>query len=289
MIFDLAVAAAQHARVVLLSGLALVVLGVGAGWVAVPAAIAGIMLALLLVCFGAPSMRRPRPSFSSWRTPRTIVYTLAGVGHFALIGIFTLHLGDFTAPKDKIILALTVLSFLVYLPAMWRGVGLTVTASGVRAEKWSGSVVVPWEALADEPPTGERGAVRVVYARPDLVQVSGWTANRAELPCEGTDPRFAAAVISYYVRHPEERAAISPDAVAPTVPEEPEPPADRATALTVLVVSAVVLALAVAGEAWVDDESLLGWLVHIGAGIIATAAGLCVIGAVKDLRQSGPR
>lgn len=108
--------------------------------------------------------------------------------------------------------------FAVLLAGKWRafsyGHGLTLRASGIEAAKGAGTVVIPWEALAVRPPV--RGdnwwEITLVYARPDLVTVTGWVRERAVVVFEGADPDFVAAAIAIYVTEPGRRHAIGTQA-----------------------------------------------------------------------------
>ncbi|GAA2626004.1 hypothetical protein Adu01nite_43990 [Paractinoplanes durhamensis] len=301
---------ARYSRGVLVAGLSIVAAAVLAGLLGVvrPAAITVLVVltvtpvVLLLATFLTPSIRRPPAAFAvadgAFRTPRTIMYAFCGVAHLGLLGLLVLLTDDFAALslKDKATYVVGTAFFVIYVPAMWRGVGLTITAEGIRADKHCGTVVVPWAAIGPVPPIGERNEVRLNYRDPGLVRVSGWTPNRRELLCDGTDAKFAAAAIGYYAAHPEERAGIGTPAAQDelraaldAVPAEKPASSSRGEKVALIVIGLVFFVVAVAGDVWVSeilgDESLLGWLVHLVAGAIGLAAGWCVIDGVKGLRR----
>ena len=100
------------------------------------------------------------------------------------------------------------------LAGQWRalrhGHGLTLRASGIEAAKSAGTLVIPWEALAAQPPgRGDNWwEVKLAYARPDLVTATGWVHERAVVVFEGADPGFVAAAIATYATEPGRRHAI---------------------------------------------------------------------------------
>lgn len=104
--------------------------------------------------------------------------------------------------------------FAVLLAGQWRalryGHGLTLRASGIEAAKAAGTLVIPWEALAAQPPgRGDNWwEIKLAYARPDLVTATGWVHQSAVVVFEGADPDFVAAAIAAYAAEPGRRNAI---------------------------------------------------------------------------------
>lgn len=94
--------------------------------------------------------------------------------------------------------------------ALWQGAGLTLRPSGIEAGKMAGALTVPWEALAPEPPVrGEnRWQIKLRYARPELVTMTGWTPTRNEVAFEDGDPDLVARAIATYAAEPDRRHAI---------------------------------------------------------------------------------
>jgi hypothetical protein len=157
---------------------------------------------------------------ASFRTPATAGPVIAGVAHLAWFGLIAL---DIAGPAVRgipypVLMALLPALFLLYPRALWHGVRLTLTPDGIRNEKYAGTVTVPWDALSSvrafDPafdPTPSDGGVtrlRLSFARPELVRVTGWTVNRRTLEFGGVSTPLVAAAIQHYVDHPGERALI---------------------------------------------------------------------------------
>ncbi|MEU5941022.1 hypothetical protein ABZ807_17925 [Micromonospora sp. NPDC047548] len=161
--------------------------------------------------------------------------------------------------------------------AYWRGAGLTLRPSGIEAGKAAGALMIPWEALAPEPPgRGENwGQLKLAYARPELVAATGWTLARDEVVFEGANPDFVAKAIATYADEPDRRHAIGTLAELKRLQEdqaarppgilEMGEPAPTRTTVRRLIVALVLLAVSIpvaaaAGQGWLRLlVSPLGW------------------------------
>jgi hypothetical protein len=175
-----------------------------APYLAIPAF--GVLVTALVVMF-APSSRRPPASFviteGEFRTPLMGIIPLAGIAHLACLGVFVLY------PVESPTAALAALLYVCYLRAQWHGVGLTLTPEGLRADKYAGSMTVPWTALEPGQPGYEEGGVRLALAHPELAGYTGVVLRRTVLAdAVGVPAAFLAAAIRHYAAHPGERAGI---------------------------------------------------------------------------------
>ncbi len=200
---------------------------------------------------GVADRRRAGRDFTvdggAFGTHRGATIVLAGLAHIALIaafggpGMWLLRSGGFD-PAWLVLLVLTAAPFPVYAAGLWRGVGVTLTAHGLRVDRLAGTLSVPWAALepgdAARPLTGGR-EVALRYARPDLVRARGLVPVRDRFLVEGTTSGFTAAAVRHYAAHPDRRAAIGTAAehdrlrrgLADPAPADPVPPAPTAQAL----------------------------------------------------------
>ncbi|NES31234.1 hypothetical protein GCE86_05780 [Micromonospora terminaliae] len=97
------------------------------------------------------------------------------------------------------------------LAEAWRGYGVQLRPHGVQQSWILGSLTVPWEALPVAQttlPAERAAALWLAYAEPQLVRRRGIPWRRHALRTDNVDPRFLAAAIHHYVRHPDHRAAI---------------------------------------------------------------------------------
>ncbi|MEU3458154.1 hypothetical protein ABZ671_31905 [Micromonospora sp. NPDC006766] len=144
----------------------------------------------------------------SFRTPvyaNNLLFGLAvlQLAGFCLVGIHETGAGLVAGLLFTGMLALT-------WRALWRGAGLTLRPSGIEAGKVAGALIIPWEALAPERPV--RGdnplLLKLSYARPELVTMTGWTPVRDEVVFEDGDPDLVARAIATYAAEPGRRHAI---------------------------------------------------------------------------------
>ncbi|MFI7547329.1 hypothetical protein [Actinoplanes sp. NPDC049599] len=146
------------------------------------------------------------------------------------------------------------------------GVGVVVGPGGIRADKLTGELAVPWEALAaDQPgPGADPRELTLAYARPELIRATGLVPDRTTLEFEGVDRAVLAAAIHRYARHPAARHAIGTEAEQARLRAEPgpirygvlplpEPPTPRATAARALT-GAVLVAGAVTLQTVFDPQ-----------------------------------
>ncbi|BAL90135.1 hypothetical protein AMIS_49150 [Actinoplanes missouriensis 431] len=177
---------------------------------------------LYLTTLVAPSTRRPATAFdvdgSALHTPRTGGLPLVGVAHLALLGALALDPAGTTPmgiPKPLGVVAL-IAALALYPRGLWYGVRLTLTPEGLRNEKYAGTVVIPWQAIAGVHLTDSgRVRVRLRLADPDQVTVSGWTTSRRTLEFDGVEPSLVAGTMRRYLAAPGERAHISAGAADP--------------------------------------------------------------------------
>ncbi|MCU7726599.1 hypothetical protein ODJ79_22945 [Actinoplanes sp. KI2] len=296
MIFRLVVATARFRRPLFVGGVLLLAATVVAGrlggdrevLVFLPAGMFVVGAGLAVVTFVAPSTRRPPAALvadgRSLRTPRTVVLGLAAFAHLGLIGMVLLFPAEMSAE------GVACIAFLFcYLRAVWRGVGLTITAEGLRADKYSGTLTVPWEAMSPVPPKAVMGpAIELTYDRRESARTTGFVLNRRQMLVEGVDPEFVAAAIHHYRTHPEERALIGTAAaeVAP-LPESPVTLVTRARLAAVTVICGVVTIGVVAADVGADGlTGPLGSMAHLAAMCLAVAAGTVFGMTVRAYRRS---
>ncbi|MFC4071468.1 hypothetical protein [Actinoplanes subglobosus] len=311
MIFRWSVAVARHRRKLLVTaavlvGLALLARLFGADpddlapYLGFPAF--GVLVACLVVMF-APSSRRAPASFvvtgGGFRTPEIAVVPLAGTAHLGLLGIFALFPGEFldAGAGRKLLIVIAVVMYAGYLRAQWRGFGLTLTPEGLHADKWSGSMTVPWTALDAGQPAYQEGELELAFSRPEQVGYTG-VVVRKTVPVEGlgVPPEFVVAAIHHYVAHPGERTSIGTAegherllaAVGVgTPPPSPSEPLTRARLLVRVPLCVVAVAAILFGDGWamerLGEESLLSFGVHLVALTAAGTASGVVVKAVRDL------
>jgi len=129
-----------------------------------------------------------------------------GLAHLGLIAsIYVLGVHDSATTAWIVLLLFFAVPFLFYGPALWVGTGVTLDPDGILTRKQSGSVWIPWEALAEsQPPPDPDGTIVLGLQRPSLITRVGWPLDPERLP---RHPVLAAAV-RYYAVNPSERASI---------------------------------------------------------------------------------
>jgi len=154
--------------------------------------------------------------------------------------------------------------------AMWRGVDLTLRPSGIEAGKMAGALTIPWEALAPEPPVRHENwwQIKLPYARPELVTMTGWTPTRDEVAFEDGDPDLVARAIATYAAEPDRRHAIGtlaelerltagiPAQRRGRIREVVEPAPTRTTTVRRVIVGLVLLVLSMVAAGVADWQ---GW------------------------------
>ncbi|MDR7274714.1 hypothetical protein [Catenuloplanes atrovinosus] len=170
------------------------------------------------------------------------------------------------------------------LRGAWSGCGVRLTAHGIDYRGPASTLTVPWEALDAVHPVEsvERFAIRLRYARPDLIRATGVAFDRRTIRFEGADAHFLAAAIDCYAAHPQRRARIGTrDALdelrrsVPPAPPQGPPPGWASIGAGVLV---FVVAFAVQGA------PVPRWVTWIAGGIAIMAAGHSVPAAWTRLR-----
>ncbi|MFU8874237.1 hypothetical protein [Micromonospora sp. SL4-19] len=187
-------------------------------WYPVPVYIA--CLASMLILLGAAATlgfrrnRRPWAMFlvderdRSFRTPMYANGLLFGLAVLQLVGFCLVGIHETWA---GIVAGLFLGGMLAAMwRAMWRGAGVTLRPSGIEAGKLAGALIIPWEALAVESPVrGDNPSLlKLPYARPELVTMTGWTPMRDEVVFEDGDPDLVARAIATYAAEPDRRHAI---------------------------------------------------------------------------------
>jgi hypothetical protein len=197
----------------------------------------GVVVALTLLGLAS---REPRTDdfvlvdggFATARSSVPVTWALAGLGLAAVV--FAEGVRDEATPWAPwlTLLAAYVLPLVVCHYGVWRGIGITLTPDGLRADKLTGAVFVPWDALsADQfaPPPNDDGQLIVRYAHPEQVRRFGFPIDLDRASFTHTSSAFAAAAIQHYVTHPEQRPSIgTPSALAAlSTPADQPVPADR--------------------------------------------------------------
>jgi len=185
-------------------------------------------------------------------TPRTgaeLLFALTALQALALFAGLTL-----TAALDGQVSRLGLIGSLLFggmlavsARSLPRGVGVILRPDGIQADKLTGELFVPWDALAPAlpGPGADPRELTLAYARPELVRTTGIVPDPETLEFEGMDRARLGAAIHSYARHPQARHAIGtaaeqerlragPDRAGYGVRPLPEPPAPRATVVRAL-------------------------------------------------------
>lgn len=232
----------RHRRAVVVGGVALAVVQLTAVPVAlVPASVAcaGIGL-LLIVAAMADGWRHRHPPATFivderdriFRTPRHANGVLWAL---VCLQIMVAFAGGtvWEAARGKFfwagaVGALVVGALLATMArAAWRGTGLTLSPSGISADKSAGSLVIPWEALGTQlaaPIESGWWGLKLAYARPGLVTSVGWMPVRDEVIFEGVNREFVAFAVHTYATEPSRRYAIGTAAEHELLRTGPLPP-----------------------------------------------------------------
>lgn len=284
---------------------ALVALSVALGAPPEPAAAVLLILSVLALVLGLAIMAvaqragQQHPAFEvedGLRSPRTGTFPLLAVTFVAVIGL------AFVIPAEagdaRNVIWGTSLFCVVFLslcaPAIRNGTGVTLTEEGLRADKVSGTVVAPWEAIDPERIWSRPLEVRLQYSRPDLVRTTGWVVNAGQMRVDGIPPGFVAATIQHYVVNQEERVLIgSPAGQLHWLSEPTEPrtaaPTHPGIYVTLIVLCLLALAGAVLGDRWVGAEyghaSLAGLGTHVATVALILFTMRMIRGSVHLLRK----
>lgn len=126
--------------------------------------------------------------------------------------LVTGHLGEVAEGLFMVLPVLLLVAVGVQVASGWRGVSVELRPDGVCQRDVTGSLMVPWEALAPghpfQPAVGV-ATLALAYAQPDLVRRRGiLPLGRRRLRIDNVHAWFIADAIRYYVDHPQHRAAI---------------------------------------------------------------------------------
>jgi hypothetical protein len=182
--------------------------------------LAALMIPLVLL-IGASLAQRPavfivRPEKPSFSTPPSfsvvaiaLLFMFMASGH---VGSLVVAVRSHDIPLEKAVFAIlwTAGSCLV-LPAAWHGLGVHLRPEGLRWRDLTGSVSVPWEAIAPGyplRPAVRAGTLALTYDRPELVCRRGLVLSQQLLRIDNVHAWFIADAVRHYVNHPDRRAAI---------------------------------------------------------------------------------
>ncbi|MEU8261449.1 hypothetical protein AB0C02_12620 [Micromonospora sp. NPDC048999] len=153
----------------------------------------------------------------AFRSPRPTFFLGLALPHLCAIAVFVLA-GSWTArhehaanPGWLLMVALIAAPIVLYLPGLWRGVGVILTPHGIRSDGYFGTLTIPWDALADvQPlqPADARGEVRLTYNHPELLRRTGLLPPRDRIYFEGTDRDLIVDAVAHYAAHPAARSTI---------------------------------------------------------------------------------
>ncbi|OKI84558.1 hypothetical protein [Micromonospora sp. CB01531] len=211
----------RHRRLILSLSLVLAV-GLAWGrrlsdWLDLILLIATILTAVL----GALALRRSRPAALLVK-PEVRAFATAPSASQILIAVTltfltshllgTRYLGEVFGGLFMVLPFLLLVAVGVQVASGWRGISIELRPEGVCQRDVTGSLMVPWEALAPgrpfQPAVGA-ATLALTYAQPDLVRRRGiLPLGRRRLRIDNVHPWFIADAIRYYVDHPQHRAAI---------------------------------------------------------------------------------
>lgn len=122
------------------------------------------------------------------------------------------HLGEAVGGLFMVLPFLLLVAIGVQVAGGWRGVSVELRPDGVCQRDFTGSLMVPWEALAPGRPSRPAvgaSTLALTYAQPDLVRRRGiLPLGRRRLRIDNVHPWFIADTVRHYVDHPQHRAAI---------------------------------------------------------------------------------
>ncbi|MFB9362922.1 hypothetical protein [Actinoplanes nipponensis] len=233
-----------------------------------------------------------------------VIFLLAALAFFAEVGGWSWAHGD----RDGgwvVVMAVIGVPVLLFATLVTRGLGIALTPEGVRADRETGRVFIPWSALApagdppvpaDQPrPAPAEYRLDLVLADPGRVTRRGLVRRPDRIAFEVTPPAFVAAAVRHYADHPAERATIGTEAGhrrllalldGPAVPAEPPPTRRRVGALAAGAVLTFVAAVTVetAADLTVGRHSALGYAAEFGGQLLGLGSLSCLVGAVRGLR-----
>ncbi|BCY07868.1 hypothetical protein L3i22_029560 [Actinoplanes sp. L3-i22] len=286
---------------------ALIVIAVALGVPPEPAAVVLIALSILSLILGllvAVSVLRPgqaRPAFvtdepsRTLRTPRAGTLPLLNIAMLGILG-FVLIVPD--TETDILPMTWSLGAFIVVFlglcaRATLTGIGLTISSEGLRADKFAGTVTVPWAAIDPGQIWSGPFEVHLRYRAPELIRTSGWVVNPGKLRVDGVVPEFAAATLRHYAAESDQRELIGTPAgqLHPSSKVGPAPTATspRGAIVTVLVLAVLIGAGAVAGDLRVGaaygNASVAGIVAHVVTVAFVLLALRFVRGSMLLLRR----
>jgi hypothetical protein len=140
------------------------------------------------------------------------VVLLAVLAFVAGVGGRSWALGDHDGGWVAILVIFTVLGVPV-APLAWRGHGITLTPDGIRADRPTGHVQIPWTALsASQPALSVEHHLDLTVADPGQLTHRGLVRRPYRITFEEAAPAFVAAALRHYAAYPADRRAIGSDA-----------------------------------------------------------------------------
>jgi hypothetical protein len=231
------------------------------------------------------------------RTPRAGTLPLLTVTMLAVLGVVLVVPASETDLRPMVwsLAAVCVVFLAVCARATLIGIGLTISSEGLRADKFTGSVIVPWAAIDPDRIGCGPFEVHLRYRDPKLITTTGWVVNTGKLRVDGVTPEFAAATIHHYAGAPEQRVLIGtpPGQLHPgtrIVLMPATPPLGRTGALVVVLTLAVLVGIgAVAGDLAVGsaygNASAAGIVAHVVTVASVLLALRFIRGAVTLIRR----
>ena len=257
----------------------------------------GVVVALTLLGLASRDRRTDEfvlveGGFATVRGSGPVTWAVAGLG-FATV-VFAEGVRDPATPLAPwlTLLAAYLLPLVVCGSGLWRGIGITLTPEGLRADKLTGAIFVPWAAMSADQfaPTPDGGHLILRYAHLGQVRKFGLPIDLDRVSFTHTSSDFAAAAIRHYLAHPDQRPAIGTPAglaglgpqlalaAAHADPPLPPPSSPRRRARNALAGAALVM-LAIPLWLWTGDtldvsgaDQPLGVAVLAGLALLVSAA-----------------
>ncbi len=171
-------------------------------------------LALLALLPPRPTAFLVKPEVRAFATEPSAfqVYMAVAFMFLASLLLGTDHLGEVVGGPFMVLPFLLLVGVGVHVAGGWRGFSVELRPDGVCQRDFTGSLTVPWEALAPGrpyQPEVRASTLALTYAQPDLVRRRGiLPLGRRRLRIDNVHPWFIADTIRHYVDHPQHRAAI---------------------------------------------------------------------------------
>ncbi|GGM48974.1 hypothetical protein GCM10011608_37360 [Micromonospora sonchi] len=178
------------------------------------AVLLALSLAILALLPPRPTAFLVKPESRAFATEPSAfqVYLAAAFIFSASQWLGTTDLGEIVGGPFLVLPILLLVGVGVNVAGGWRGFSVELRPDGVRQRDFTGSLMVPWEALAPGrpfQPAVRASTLALAYAQPDLVRRRGiLPLGRRRLRIDNVHPWFIADTIRHYVDHPQHRAAI---------------------------------------------------------------------------------